>query len=273
MLFRMLVAASAMLWALNVHAQGATLVGEYRFDAPSATVIDSSGGGHNGTVSPAGSIGWSSAAPARPGSPGTCGYSTLSRAGSAAITGLPVSTSPGARTSVGFWMYWDGTDNMMPIGWQRHDLWLYNGAFGFNTSNSDIFGISSAGLAGGWHHVVAVFNNGDYTLNKIYIDGAARTLSQQFSFQTPAYAFVQSTMYIGSWGYDPATYLFSGRIDEVRVYNGELSPSEVTALYTAVRACPDRAPTEVPALAPLGLAALASLLGLGGLAAFRRRAR
>jgi MSHA biogenesis protein MshQ len=181
-----------------------------------------------------------------------------------------VSTAAGARTSVSFWVYWDGTDNMMPIGWDRHDLWFYSGAFGFNTGNSDVFGISSAGLAGGWHHVVAVFNNGDYNSNKLYIDGTARALSQQLTSQYAPNAFVQSTMYIGGWGYNDG-YLFSGRIDEVNVYNGELSAAEVTALYTAARACPSAAIVEVPATSPAGLAALVALLGLAGLFLVQRR--
>jgi MSHA biogenesis protein MshQ len=271
MLFRILVAVSALLWGISVHAQSsATLLGEYRFDAASATIVDSSSAGRNGSMSPAGSIGWSEVAPARPGSPGTCGYATYAQAGKAAIPGLPVSTAAGARTSVSFWMYWSGTDNMMPIGWDRHDLWLYSGAFGFNTGNSDIFGIPSTGLAGGWHHVVAVFNNGDYTSNKLYVDGVARALSQQLTTQYTPNAFVQPTMYIGGWGYNDG-YLFSGRIDEVRVYDGELSAAEVTAIYAAVRDCPSAAIVEVPATSPGVLAALGALVGLAGLFFLQRR--
>jgi len=268
---RFLIAALALFASLGAHAQpSTTLLGEYRFDASSTSVIDSSGAARDGSVVPPGSVAWSNAAPARPGTTGTCGYATFASAGSAAIPGLPVSTAPGDRTSVSFWMYWDGTDNMMPIGWDRYDLWLYSGAFGFNTGNSDVFGVSSAGLAGGWHHVVAVFNNGDYNQNKLYIDGAARTLSQQLSIQFTPNAQVQSTMVIGGWTYNSG-YLFSGRIDEVGVYNGELSPTQVTALYTAVRDCAPPAPTEVPVLAPAVLAGLALLVGLGGLFGLRRR--
>ena len=61
----------------------------------------------------------------------------------------------------------------MPIGWNRHDLWPVNGYFGFNTANSDVFGISSAGLANRWVHVSAVFTNGSVTSNKLYIDGVS----------------------------------------------------------------------------------------------------
>jgi hypothetical protein len=31
-----------------------------------------------------------------------------------------------------FWMYWDGNDQDMPFAWGSHDLWFYNGSFGFN---------------------------------------------------------------------------------------------------------------------------------------------
>ena len=60
-----------------------------------------------------------------------------------------VNTTAGGSNTVAFWMNWDGTDNVMPFGFTVYDLWFYNGSFGFNTSVSDLYGISSAGLANG----------------------------------------------------------------------------------------------------------------------------
>lgn len=180
-----------------------------------------------------------SASPARPPDPGTCGYATMpgpaSNGGAFSIPNLPVSTANDAKTSVSFWMYWDGTNGVMPIGWNRHDLWLVSGYFGFNTFNSDVFGILSAGLANGWHHVVAVFTNGNVTDNQIYIDGVAQVLAQRQGSPNNANAYVQSNLRIS--GSAQSGYRFSGRIDEVKVYNGAVTPALVTALYNDAHSC------------------------------------
>lgn len=181
-------------------------------------------------------------APARVGDPGTCGYASMpgpaSNGGAFSIPNLPVSLASGAKTSVAFWMYWDGSDSVMPIGWKRHDLWLIDGSFGFNTGNSDLFGVSSAGLANGWHHVVAVFTNGSVSGNQLYIDGVVQTLTQQRrNAPSNASASVSTTLRISGWQTD-SRYRFSGRIDEVNVYNGAVSAAEVAGLYSQTHPCP-----------------------------------
>lgn len=223
----------------------ATLLAEYRLEesawiGAAGEVKDSSGNNRDGTTIGAPRPSPASVSPARPGSPGTCGYGgmpgTSSNGGAFSFSGLPVSTTPGAKTSVSFWMYWDGTNSVMPIGWNVHDLWLVSGHFGFNTGNSDVFGISSAGLANGWHHVVAIFTNGSVPSNKLYIDGAAQTLTQRLSTPNNANAYVNSTLRAGGWQASTG-YRFSGRLDEIRVYNGELKPGEVSAIYLATHVC------------------------------------
>jgi uncharacterized repeat protein (TIGR01451 family) len=178
--------------------------------------------------------------PARGGNPGTCSYATLpgtaTDAGAFAISGLPVSAGAGSKTSVAFWMYWDGTDNVMPIGWNEHGLLLQGGYFGFNTGTSDIYGISSAGLANGWHHVVAVFTNDSVDTNLLYIDGVSQVLSQVVGAPNLATAIVDSTLRLGGWGLDN-NYRFSGNLDEVLVFKDALVQSDVTALYGETHAC------------------------------------
>lgn len=188
----------------------------------------------------------SSSSPARTGATGTCGYATFSGSttGGSAFTldGLPVSTTAGAKTSVSFWMYWDGNTWKMPIGWNKYNLAFGGTYFGFNTSNSDLYGTSSTGLANGWHHVVAVFTNGSVTSNKIYIDGVNKTLSQHIGSPANQHAVVQSTVQVGGWtnpDWETTGYRFNnGRIDEVKIYNGEMTQSQVTADYNATHACP-----------------------------------
>lgn len=201
-----------------------------------------SGGPFNGTGIGTPKPTAATSSPARSGVTGTCGYATFSGnldGGSAfTIPNLPVTTTAGAKTSVSFWMYWDGTNIVMPIGWNRYDLWFLNGSFGFNTDESDIYGISSTGLENGWHHVVAVFTNGDFTSNKIYIDGVNKTLTQRIGTSNNINAVVQSTLQISGYGKITSFRFPGGKIDEVKVYNREITQSQVTADYNATHACP-----------------------------------
>ena len=181
--------------------------------------------------------------PARAGTTGTCGYATFSGAtnGGSAFTldGLPVSTAAGDQTSVSFWMYWNGTNYVQPLGWRQYNLFFSDGNFGFNTGAYDIWGLSSSGLANGWHHVAAVFANGNVANSKLYIDGVLRTLGQIRSFDVNnANAYVQSTLDISGWTLDTSWRFTGGRIDEVRVYKGAMTQAQVTADFNETHLCP-----------------------------------
>ena len=210
----------------RVYAQ-AVQVAEYRFDdvawCTPLTAVDTFGG-HDGTL--VGNVGWwdSPAAGSKPVNGAAAGLAS----GAIDITGLPLNLVSGAVNSVSFWMYWDGTSNGMPIGFDRHDLWFRANAFGFNTFNSDVYGILSAGLANGWHHVAAVFTNGNVAANKLWIDGVPQVLSQQNSTPNNANATVSGHMRIsGVWG--ASGYLFGGVLDVVRVYSGAITQTQVDA--------------------------------------------
>ena len=198
------------------------------------------GGPFNGVAQGAPLPTTATTSPARTGNPGTCGYASLAgptnNGAGFLITGLPVSTTTGAKTTVAFWMYWNGTDSVMPMGWSVHDLWLVSGAFGFNSGNSDVYGIASTGLSGGWRHVVAVFTNGSVVNNKLYIDGVSRSLSQQLSSLNASTAVVNNAMRISGWGANTG-YRFGGRLDQFQVFNGEPSAAEVATLYAESHAC------------------------------------
>jgi MSHA biogenesis protein MshQ len=175
----------------GAHAQ---LIGEWRLNGSSWTgaadeVLDGSGGNHHGRVIV--STLADSSAPVRSGNPGTCGYATQRR-GAIQIKRLPVSTKRGAKTTVTFWMKWDGTDNVMPIGWGSHDLWMIHGSMGCKTFNHDVYGVSSSGLARAWHHIAAEFTNGDVHKNRLFIDGAERPLTQRRGRPKDSRGYVQS---------------------------------------------------------------------------------
>ncbi len=150
-----------------------------------------------------------------------------------------INTVDGAMNTVDFWMYWRGndigpsSDGRMPFGFaQTYDLYLYAGSFGFNTGASDIWGISSTGLANRWVHVTAVFTNGDARNNKLYIDGVAQTLTQRLG-TTGSKSVTQNARISGWAAGGPRSYAFDGLVDEVDVYNRELTAAEVTSIYNA----------------------------------------
>ncbi len=229
----------------------ATLIAKYDFDElsyPGAAgeLKDSagySGGPFNGSTRGTPLPTPANNAPARSGTAGTCGYANLpgpaNNGGGFVINNLPVVTTAGAKTSVSFWMYWNGVNTVMPIGWRTHDLYLQGVGFGFNTGNGDVYGIPNAGLANTWKHVVAVFTNGSVVNNKLYIDGVdVGALSYQVNTSsTLGSAVVNSSLHIGGWGNSGTAYRFGGRIDQVRVFNGELRPEEVTRLYNETATC------------------------------------
>ncbi len=133
--------------------------------------------------------------PARAGSSnGTCQYAELSgplsHGGAFDVNHLPIDTETAATNSVSFWMYWNGTEGAVPIGFSEYKLIFKNGLFGFDVGDGRMFARSSTGLANAWRHVAAVFTNTDMTANALYIDGVKQTLSvsgtqQPISFFNP----------------------------------------------------------------------------------------
>ena len=217
---------------------------EYRFEEPvwngtAGEILDNTGNGYNARVVSNSVPG--TALAAITGNPGTCGYASQNN-GSIQVTGLPLNTTAnGVKTSVAFWMYWDGTDNVMPIGWNNYDLWMVSNLIGFNTWNNDSFATSSAGLANGWHHIVAEFTNGNVSQNRLFIDGVEQTLAQ---YNTPnnANAYVNSQMRVGGV-VNSTAYNFHGLVDEVRVFESALSTVQVQSIMAETHRCSVPEPT------------------------------
>ena len=213
-------------------------IAEFRFEDLSwnnvaGEVTDSSGNGNDGRALRGSSLAETS--PALTGNPGTCGYA-FQNDGSIQVTGLPVDTSTiGAKTTVTFWMNWDGTNNVMPIGWNFHDIWMTSGLMGFNTWNNDLRGISTSGFANTWLHVAVEFTNGSVDSNKIFIDGIEQSLTQYNNANTSR-AYVNSELRIGGVS-NSTQYDFHGSIDEVRVYNGALTSAQIQTIMAERHPC------------------------------------
>ncbi|RLB90169.1 MAG: hypothetical protein DRH50_12735 [Deltaproteobacteria bacterium] len=159
------------------------------------------------------------------------------------ITGLPVSIIDGDKTTVCFWMKWDGNTSDMPIGWgSKYDLYFWHDSgtgedcLGFNTACGDVFGVSGAEvLKDSWHHIAAVFTNKAESKNQLYIDGVLQPVDLLNS--SPCEKPVSSTFYISGW--DTGTsYKYDGLIDELRIYTRGLSASEVADDMNQTHSCP-----------------------------------
>jgi hypothetical protein len=135
------------------------------------------------------------------------------------ISNLPVNTIPGAKTTVEFWMYWNGTNSVKPFGWYVYNLYFANGYFGFNQADGSILGIPSAELKNKWVHVAAVFTNGAPTAdtNELYINGEKQSISLFLTQQTESKA-VTPTAVISGWGVN-SNNKFAGKLAEVRIWN------------------------------------------------------
>jgi hypothetical protein len=150
-----------------------------------------------------------------------------------------LNTTSGTANTVEFWMNWNGTQTEMAFdfnaGSYGYDVFLNSGAIGFNTGNGDLYGSSSSGLASGWHLIDAVFNNGSTSANALYVDGVKQTLSGTSGSATLNTTGGNVVGRISGWNYN-SSYGFTGSIDEVSIFKGQLSDSQVLAHYNAAPA-------------------------------------
>lgn len=144
-----------------------------------------------------------------------------------------IDTAAGSRVSVELWMSWDGSHRKMPVAFGTYDLVLWDtGEFGFNTDQSEVWGVVRHDLAGRWVHVVAEFYNGDVRQSRMYIDGEEQSLSMVVG--EPHDKSVCPEFLIGRYDSDEADgYKFTGLLDEVVVYNHPLAPARVLAHFEA----------------------------------------
>ncbi|MGW8956565.1 LamG-like jellyroll fold domain-containing protein, partial [Paenibacillus sp. NPDC055715] len=143
------------------------------------------------------------------------------------ITKLPVNAIPGAKTTVEFWMYWNGTSSVKPFGWYIYNLYFANGYFGFNQGDGSILGIPSVELKNKWVHVAAVFTNGVPTAdtNVLYINGEKQSISLFLTDKTESKSVTPMAV-ISGWGHD-SKYKFAGKLAEVRIWNNARTAEDI----------------------------------------------
>jgi hypothetical protein len=121
------------------------------------------------------------------------------------------------------------------------DTWLYNDQFGINNGSSLRYGISGATsiFVGKWVHYAVYIPNwttATYTQAKLWINGVSQSMSILAGSVANRPISSPQTIGIGG-GYTNGanTYNFDGRISLTRIYNRELSSSEIQQNFNMLR--------------------------------------
>jgi hypothetical protein len=142
-----------------------------------------------------------------------------------------------ANFTISFSFFYNGTANCGLLdnglnygGW---GVWFWSQQSGvwniqFNYKNGSVGSAAATAFAlNQWHHVAAVRNNG--TLS-VYIDGVFR-LSGAEGTSSPTYPLNMIAGAMAFASYSPPRYNpFTGKLDELRIYNRALSAAEIAGL-------------------------------------------
>jgi hypothetical protein len=144
----------------------------------------------------------------------------------------------GDAISMEMWILRDGPTTDLEVLAAKGDPSTYGLAlytdmliFGFDDDAGTEWATIATGVTDGkWHHIVGVFDGGELS---IFVDGA-------LSSSTPTFGALPATntqpLTIGSFFDVGGAY--NGAIDQLQLYDGALSPSEIVDLYTSDEACP-----------------------------------
>jgi len=142
----------------------------------------------------------------------------------------------GTTTTVEMWTKCISLNGKMFFGWAGYDVWTQGDTVGYNTGNSDIYGMSSAlvsslGIVGNWKHLVFEMRSDvPYTNNKIYVNGINQSLAQQYSSENSGNRnFNGGSGTICGWLY--GGYYMNQQVSSFRVYNRALTQAEINQNY------------------------------------------
>lgn len=147
----------------------------------------------------------------------------------------------GTTTTVEMWTKCINLGGKMFFGWFGYDVWTYGDTVGYNTGNSDIYGLSSSqvsslGIVGNWKHLVFEMRSDvPYTNNKIYVNSINQSLSQQYSTEISDQRNFNSG-YGTICGWLRGGYYMNQQVSTFRVYNRALTQTEITQNYNAQKA-------------------------------------
>lgn len=208
------------------------LMAWYKLDESSGTVAtDSTGRGNDGAF-----VGSPSLAVTSNGGPSMGTAVGLNGANYVQVTGL-LGQSP--SVSVAGWAKLDAKDS------SGADFVSLGDCFVIRLANSTVnttaayhlaAGTTSVDASGiiedtGWHHFAAVLDAGN-TL-KLYIDGNEKASVAATS--AISYSGLGANTFIGRHGNSGSSHDFTGRVDDVRIFNRAIKPDEVYLLYRGSR--------------------------------------
>jgi len=134
-----------------------------------------------------------------------------------------------------------GYSNKMFMGWFRYDIFCGGGALGFNTAGGDVYGISSTtvsnlGVVENWkQYIFEMRSDVAYSNNKIYINGAPQSLSQQNGSENSANRnFNNGNGRIAVWKAD-TRYCMPMDCSSFKIYNRALTAAEIRQNFEAKR--------------------------------------
>jgi MSHA biogenesis protein MshQ len=167
---------------------------------------------------------------------GESSYLSFDGANDYGITTVPVpDTTTGDRCCFECFCYGPMTNSTMLMAWGTgiHDIFINAGGIGFNTYASDSYGIATAPIANTWNHIVVNFYRGNYTLGSIYLNSVQQSLSYFNGTQNASNArFAGGELRIGAGG---DGYNGNWRFNTVKVYNRELSSTEILQNYNVLK--------------------------------------
>ena len=147
----------------------------------------------------------------------------------------------GTTTTVEMWCKLKSLSNVMPFGWFQYDVFCSGGGIGYNTANSDRYGLTSTqvtnlGLLNNWkHYVFEMRSDVSYTNNKIYVNGEEQSLSQLVGTENSGNrSFNNGNGRISGWRADD-NYRMSMDCASFKVYNRALTASEIQQNFNALR--------------------------------------
>jgi hypothetical protein len=150
---------------------------------------------------------------------------------------IPLAASYSTVTIEGF-IKLNSFNGGMFLGFTTYDVWTSGNTLGYNNGAGNVIGIdaltvTSLGLLGNYKHYTFVMNSsGLLSTNKIYINGISQSISAVVNADgnIPGLA---SNLRLASW--NNGAYYGNVQYGNLKVYNRELTASEITQNFNALR--------------------------------------
>ena len=140
-------------------------------------------------------------------------------------------TTAGDTVTVEILLHGDLSGQVTPFSWGSFTIYYKNSYIGFNTFSDDVYGIDQTPLNLEYNHFVFVFKRNQLENCKLYINGNIQTLAQRINVHNNSNAiFNNGSFVLGAIGNN--SYNSNIKVNYLRIYNKELTQSEITQNYT-----------------------------------------